>query len=131
MSEQNYKAIWQEALTQIEAEYRENGQETEFNLWYNMEYVEDEKETITVSVPSDFMWSQMTERGNVKRVEEKILDISGQSIKIKYILKKTDSSLNKPFESVIASQKSAADAYNNDSSSENTEKTLKKHPQLN
>ncbi len=131
MSEQNYKAIWQEALTQIEAEYRENGQETEFNLWYNMEYVEDEKETITVSVPSDFMWSQMTERGNVKRVEEKILEISGQSIKIKYILKKTDSSLNKPFESVIASQKSAADAYNNDSSSENTEKTLKKHPQLN
>jgi len=87
MSEQNYKAIWQEALTQIEAEYKENGQETEFNLWYNMEYVEDENETITVSVPSDFMWSQMTERGNVKRVEEKILEISGQSIKIKYILK--------------------------------------------
>lgn len=129
MSEQNYKAIWQEALTQIEAEYKENGQETEFNLWYNMEYVEDENETITVSVPSDFMWSQMTERGNVKRVEEKILEISGQSIKIKYILKKTTSELKKSLDAALSHKPSETISKKDDSSKK--EETIKKHELLN
>ena len=129
MSEQNYKAIWQEALTQIEAEYKENGQETEFNLWYNMEYVEDENETITVSVPSDFMWSQMTERGNVKRVEEKILEISGQSIKIKYILKKTTSELKKSLDAALSHKPTETISKKDDSSKK--EETIKKHELLN
>jgi chromosomal replication initiator protein len=129
MSEQNYKAIWQEALTQIEAEYKENGQETEFNLWYNMEYVEDENETITVSVPSDFMWSQMTERGNVKRVEEKILEISGQSIKIKYILKKTTSELKKSLDAALSHKPAETISKKDDSSKK--EETIKKHELLN
>ena len=129
MSEQNYKAIWREALTQIEAEYKENGQETEFNLWYNMEYVEDENETITVSVPSDFMWSQMTERGNVKRVEEKILEISGQSIKIKYILKKTTSEIKKSLDAALSHKPAETISKKDDSSKK--EETIKKHELLN
>lgn len=79
MSEQNYKEFWQFALDQIHAEYTNNGQENEFLLWYKIEYVEDTLDSITVSVPSEFLWARMKEKGNVKRIESKICELTGQT----------------------------------------------------
>ena len=66
MSEHNYKDIWQEAMRQIGEEYKASGKDSDFQLWFNMEYVEDFSNTITVSVPSTFMCGQMQKRGHVK-----------------------------------------------------------------
>ncbi len=78
MSEHNYKEIWQEAMRQIGEEYKASGKESDFQLWFKMEYVEDNYNTITVSVASTFMWSQMQIQGSVKAVANKICALTGQ-----------------------------------------------------
>ena len=91
MSEHNYKDIWQEAMRQIGEEYKASGKDSDFQLWFNMEYVEDFSNTITVSVPSTFMWSQMQKRGHVKIVENKICALTGQkNIEIISVVKAQD-----------------------------------------
>ena len=87
MSEQNYKAFWDEALKQIHEEYKSQGQEDQFSLWFNMTYLEDSISEITVTVPSSFMWGQMVKMGNVAKVESKIKELCGQTISINYIVK--------------------------------------------
>lgn len=79
MSEQNYKEIWSFALDQIHEEYKQNNQENEFLLWYKIEYKEDTLDTIKVSVPSEFLWQRMITKGNIKKIENKICEITGQS----------------------------------------------------
>ena len=141
MSEQNYRAFWDEALKQIHDEYKLKGLESEFKLWFNMEYVEDTIETITVSVPSDFMWISMVNKGYVNAVESKIAELSGQNINLTYILKKRNS--KKESESINSVPKTATiDSENSNISNENeidSEKksapinsvpTFKIHPQL-
>ena len=90
MSEQNYKAFWDEALKQIHEEYKSQGQEDQFSLWFNMTYLEDSISEITVTVPSSFMWGQMVKMGNVAKVESKIKELCGQTISINYIVKNTN-----------------------------------------
>ena len=76
MSEQNYQAFWNEVLNIIHEEYRQKGQEDEFKLWFNMEYVKDTLSEITVSVPSEFMWKSMVQRGYVEAVQTKIFEMT-------------------------------------------------------
>lgn len=78
MSEQNYKEFWQFALDQIHEEYKIKGQENEFLLWYKIEYVEDTLDSITVSVPSEFLWARMKDKGNVEKIKSKICEITGR-----------------------------------------------------
>ena len=59
MSENNLKEFWDLAISQIENNYKKEKKENEFNLWFNMDYVEDNNLTIKVSVPSTFMWQSM------------------------------------------------------------------------
>ena len=95
MSEKNYIAIWEEALNQIQEEFKQSGKENDFKIWFKMNYIEDTMEEITVSVPSDFMWIQMNQRGFVSLIENKIEQLIGQHISIKHIVdNKTE---NKPY----------------------------------
>lgn len=87
MSEQNYQAFWNEVLNIIHEEYKQKGQEDEFKLWFNMEYVKDTLSEITVSVPSEFMWKAMIQRGYVEAVQTKILELTGQNVNINHIPK--------------------------------------------
>jgi chromosomal replication initiator protein len=91
MSEQNYLAFWNEALERIHEEYKSKGQESEFKLWFNMEYLEDTLDEITVSVPSDFMWISMVNKGYISAIESKIEELCGRTIKIGYVVKKRNS----------------------------------------
>ena len=84
MSEHNYEEVWNYAMDQLHTEYKNKGLETEFKLWFNMKYVEDTISTITVSVASEFLWQTMISKGNVKKVEERIQNLTGQkNIKLK------------------------------------------------
>ncbi len=95
MSEQNYQAFWGEVLNIIHEEYRQKGQEDEFTLWFNMDYVKDTLTEITVAVPSEFMWTRMVSMGYVKAVQEKIAELTGQNVSITYIAKNKISSSSK------------------------------------
>ena len=88
MSDNNLKEIWNISMSQIEKEYKEKGQEDQFKLWFNVEYVEDNIKEITVNVPSSFMWQTMLSKGNINTIKEKIKQISGLSqIEIKPLIK--------------------------------------------
>ena len=80
MSEQNLKIFWDEALNQIKEHYNSKGKIDDFNLWFNMTYVENSGTNITVSVPSSFMWKRQVEMGFVSEVENKIEELCGQKI---------------------------------------------------
>ena len=87
MPSQNYKVFFEEAIKQIKEEMIKNNQENEFLLWFNMNYVEDEISQITVSVASEFMWMQMNLKKYVKKLEDKINELTGQNISIVHIVK--------------------------------------------
>lgn len=90
MSEHNYEPLWQEAMNQIKTQYVNEGRETEFTLWFRMEYIEDERNTITVAVASDFLWQRMLSMGNVELVKNKIKELTGiEDIEIRCIIKNT------------------------------------------
>ena len=84
MSE-NFRAFWDEALRQIGEEYRQKGQEGDFRLWFNMEYVGDEGNEITVNVPSAFFWMQQVGKGYVSKVEEVLATLTGQEISLRHL----------------------------------------------
>ena len=87
MSDNNYKEIWNEALNQIGSQYKSEGRENEFNLWFNIEYLSDQGNTIKAAVASDFMRKQMIDRGNIKTIKDKIKEISGNDIEIEFEIK--------------------------------------------
>ena len=95
MSENNYKEIWTEAFNQLRSQYAQEGRENEFNLWFNLEYVSDQGNEITAAVASDFMLNQMKERRNIQIIKEKIKEISGIDIEIKFEVKNTSVSTEK------------------------------------
>lgn len=78
MSENIYKEFWQFSMKELAEEYKKNGQENEFKLWFNIEYIEDTINTINVSVPSDFLWQQMVKKGNIRKIQEKLEQLTGQ-----------------------------------------------------
>ena len=87
MGEHNYEDVWKYALDQLHEEFKNAGRETEFKLWFNMTYVEDTLTTITVSVPSEFLWQSMLKKGNVQLVTKKIEELTGQiNLNIQHIV---------------------------------------------
>ena len=111
MSEHNYRDFWLEAMRQIREEYKAQGKEMEFQLWFNMEYVEDSFTTITVSVPSTFLWDQMLKKGHVRIVENRICALTGRKdIKITSVVKLQNSSVAVPVEEATEMQQSTAPA---------------------
>lgn len=68
--------------------YKSQNKEDEFKLWFNMNYVEDTIDTITVSVASSFLKLTMEKKGNFDIVLKKLKEITGQNdISLKCIIK--------------------------------------------
>ena len=78
MSEFLYKEIWQETLNEIHNDFKNNNQENQFLLWYNLEYIEDTIDTITVGISSDFMWKKTVDKGIPEQICNKIKRLTGQ-----------------------------------------------------
>ncbi len=84
MSE-NFREFWGEALRLIREEYTSKGQEGDFKLWFNMEYVGDSGNEITVNVPSAFFWAQQVSKGYVSKVQETLKNLTGQDLTLVHV----------------------------------------------
>ena len=89
-----------------------------------MEYVDDSLSQINVTVPSEFMWMKMIQNGYITKTENKILELTGQTIKIEHVVKKSEPV--QPAAQKIEEQKKEV---KKDTKPVNKEE-IKKHPQL-
>ena len=88
MAKELFKEAFQYAMKELEKEFKEKNNEDEFSLWFNMKYVEDSIDTITVSVLSDFMNTMILSKGYFDLLQKKLKQITGQNLKIKCIVDK-------------------------------------------
>lgn len=75
----NYKELFSKALELVQESYKAQGKENDASLWLCMRYFDSEGETITVDVPSKFMWHIMNEKGIVKDVTEALKTLCKES----------------------------------------------------
>ena len=136
MSEQNYRVFFDEALRQIQEDFKNKNKIDEFKLWFKMEYVEDTLSEITVSVPSKFMWQQMVTRQYESMMQEKIQELTGQKISFKPVYpEKTSSSTTEREQPREANPREIPQPVTEKPvqsvSVEDIKKNIKKHSQLN
>ncbi|MBP5569393.1 MAG: chromosomal replication initiator protein DnaA [Treponema sp.] len=85
-----YKEAFDYAMKEIRSEYKNKNDEEYFILWFNLQYVEDTIDTITVSVKSEFLNMRMKQMGVFETVQNKICKISGQNITLNVIIDDSD-----------------------------------------
>ncbi|WP_304222845.1 chromosomal replication initiator protein DnaA [Gracilinema caldarium] len=75
----DYEIFWKEAMSQIKEELEEQ----EFVMWFNIQYLRSEENTIVIGVPSSFYRDQVKLRYQ-SFIEGKLHDLSGQQISIQF-----------------------------------------------
>ena len=116
MSENNYKEAWEYTMKVLHDLYKSQNKEDEFKLWFNMNYVEDTIDTITVSVASNFLQQSMQRKGNFDIVLKKLKEITGQDdINLKVVVITEE----------ITEKKSTDNSSSKDSTNHSEEKTSK------
>lgn len=136
MSERIYEEAWEYTMKVLHDLYKSQNKEDEFKLWFNMNYVEDTIDTITVSVASSFLQQTMQKKGNFDIVLKKLKEITGQEdIRLNCIVVKEELSESKKSESLNdenPSKKSVEPetSSSNSNSAENKKENFKKHQLL-
>ena len=136
MSERIYEEAWEYTMKVLHDLYKSQNKEDEFKLWFNMNYVEDTIDTITVSVASSFLQQTMQKKGNFDIVLKKLKEITGQEdIKLNCIVVKEELSESKKSESLNdekPSKKSVEPETSslNSNTAENKKVNFKKHQLL-
>lgn len=88
MSEKIYEEAFKYAMQELHNQYVKEGKENQFTFNFNVNYVEDSNETVTVSVASLFMKNQVTTKGSLKIIENKLREITGlNNLKVECIIK--------------------------------------------
>lgn len=129
MTESFYKEAWDYTMQELQKEYIQNKNEDEFKMWFNMQYVEDTIDSITVSVASPFMQQFMLKKNTFEIVQNKIRQITGQNnIVIKSIVKAEKSEK----ESNISEEISVEEEINQqiEDTEDKSNSKFKKHPLL-
>lgn len=136
MSERIYEEAWEYTMKVLHDLYKSQNKEDEFKLWFNMNYIEDTIDTITVSVASSFLQQTMQKKGNFDIVLKKLKEITGQEdIKLNCIVVKEELSESKKSESLNdekPSKKSVEPetSSSNSNAAENKKANFKKHQLL-
>lgn len=136
MSERIYEEAWEYTMKVLHDLYKSQNKEDEFKLWFNMNYVEDTIDTITVSVASSFLQQTMQKKGNFDIVLKKLKEITGQEdIRLNCIVVKEELSESKKSESLNDEKPSKKfvepeTSSSNSNSAENKKANFKKHQLL-
>ena len=132
MSENNYKEAWDYSMKVIHDYYKSKNNEREFKLWFNMNYVEDTIDTITVSVVSPFMREMLQKKGYFDVVLNKLKEITGQTdVKLNCIVVEKEESDTPDNSDTETETDSSDDLQIEKTKVESVKKTeKKKHPLL-
>ena len=134
MSEKIYEEAFKYAMDSLHKEYIAKDKESEFVFNFNVNYVEDKIDEITVSVASTFMKAQVTSKGSLSVIEAKLKEITGQqNLKLKCIVKAEASSSTSDTTDTteIQSKDKIIKEENKNAEKDDTKKTSpKKHPLL-
>ena len=95
MSENLYQDAWNYALDELHKKYISEDRESEFLFNFNINYVSDDKNIITVSVQSPFMKNQVTSKGSLNIIQNKIREITGLDLTLDCIIKAENKSTEK------------------------------------
>ncbi len=88
MSEKMYEEAFEYAMEELHTQYINENRENEFVFNFNVNYVEDTIDTVTVSVASPFMKNQVTSKGSLTVIENKLREVTGlNNLKIECIIK--------------------------------------------
>lgn len=137
MQKNMFEEAWNYSFEELKKEYKSQEKESEFIFNFNMNYVEDDGETITVSVASQFLQQMMIKKKSFEIILNKIKQVTNlESIKIKSVIKSDENSKDdnsKKSDSTEKSEKKEVktEASENEKKSKAEEsKTFKKHPLL-
>lgn len=136
MSERIYEEAWEYTMKVLHDLYKSQNKEDEFKLWFNMNYVEDTIDTITVSVASSFLKLTMEKKGNFDIVLKKLKEITGQNdISLKCIVKeekiyKNENSNSEKSEVKESKTIKESDSTKEEKKVETKKSTFKKHDLL-
>jgi chromosomal replication initiator protein len=87
-AKKGYEASWKQALSDIAAELTEQ----ELATWFRgIEYAGSSDTSVTLSVPSSFYKDQISQR-YLGRLEEKLAELAGHEVKIRFTVQKKGSS---------------------------------------
>ncbi len=75
MATWDYSVFWQETKQRFKNELNDQ----EFTLWFNMDYDSSAELTVILSVPSSFYRDQIKQR-YLDRIENMLFELSGQPI---------------------------------------------------
>ncbi len=134
MSERIYEEAWEYTMNVLHDLYKSQNKEDEFKLWFNMNYVEDTIDTITVSVASSFLKLTMEKKGNFDIVLKKLKEITGQNdISLKCIVKEEKLSKDDNSDSIKSDEpetKKKSEESKEEKKSETKKSSFKKHQLL-
>jgi len=134
MSERIYEEAWEYTMKVLHDLYKSQNKEDEFKLWFNMNYVEDTIDTITVSVASSFLKLTMEKKGNFDIVLKKLKEITGQNdISLKCIVKEEKLSKDDNSDSIKSDEPETKKKYEEskeEKKSETKKSSFKKHQLL-
>ncbi len=127
MEKEYYRDAFEFAMKELKEEYKSKNSEDDFTLWFNMTFVKDTIDSITVSVPSSFMQKMMTSKGYFTIVEKKLQETVGQKIKINCIV---NSESQEKKEAPAAKAPANKDSFVLENPPAEKQEAPKKHPLL-
>jgi len=137
MSDKIYQDAWNYALEELKNQYISEGRESEFIFNFNINYVEDENQKIIVSVASQFMKAQVTNKGSLEIIKNKLKEVTGQNDLILECIVKNEPKKVEPVktevpeESEYKSKADSVESYETSTQKEEKKDNVKKrHPQL-
>ena len=132
MAKELFKEAFEYAMKELEKEFKEKNNEDEFSLWFQMTYVEDSIDSITVSVISDFMNSMISSKGYFDLLQKKLKEITGQNLKIKCIVikKSKEKTIDDIPEKPAAAKETKLENSDKNKAEAGEAPKTKKHPML-
>lgn len=134
MSEKVYEEAFKYAMEELHNQYIAEDKESDFVFNFNVNYVEDTADTITVSVASPFMKNQVTNKGSLIVIENKIKEVTGlQNLKVVCIVKNEAAANSSTVKAVPKSEYKEKKSEDKENKVEEPVKQItkkKKHPLL-
>ena len=77
--------FWEEAIKQVKEDYTKESRKEDYDFWISViKFVKSEGTTFTLSIPSLFFKDQLTKRGHISYIQQKLFEISGQNFDLNF-----------------------------------------------